>query len=473
MNETLIFYNTLTKKKEAFVSQHPGKVGLYVCGPTVYDYLHIGNWRSYIFADTLRRVLEHTGYEVRHIMNITDVGHLTADDLAQGDSGEDKMLKKALAENTTPEAIASFYEDYFYQGMQSLNILPAHYYPRATAHIPQMIALIKQLLERGHAYVSNGFVFYDVTTFQEYGKLSGNNLEQLEVGARLESHPDKRHPWDFALWLRAPKDHLMQWSSPWGQGYPGWHIECSAMSQEYLGDTLDIHTGGEDNIFPHHEAEIAQSEGATGKTFSRFFLHTRHMMVNGQKMAKSKGDFLTLEDIYGKGFDAMDLRLVYLGAHYRSQMNFTEPSLTQAKKNKEKLFGIYARLLEQSAETPRPVASKNLDKFLEALHDDLNTPLALAKVLELATEQNKMLDKKEEFDASRALEDWQIVFSLFGLRFTHLTLDIPVEVQKLAALRQEAREEKDFIQSDKYREKIAKLGYTVKDTESGFEIQSL
>ncbi len=473
MNDTLVFYNALTKHRDSFVPVHPGKVGLYVCGPTVYGDLHIGNWRSYIFADTLRRVLEQSGYEVRQIVNITDVGHLTADDIAQGDSGEDKIVKKALAENKTPEAIARFYEDSFHEGVSELNILPAHYYPRATAHVTQMIALIELLLERGHAYVSQGAVFYDVTTFAGYGKLSGNNLEQLEVGARLEPHPDKRHAWDFALWLPAPKEHLMKWPSPWGLGYPGWHIECSAMSQEYLGDTLDIHTGGEDNIFPHHEAEIAQSEGATGKTFSNFFLHTRHLLVNGQKMSKSKGSLLTLRDIYEKGYDAMDLRLVFLGAHYRSQMNFTETSLSQAKKTKEKLFGIYTRLLTQAKEVSRPVASTRLKDFLEALHDDLNTPLALSRALELVTAQNKLLDSKESFDAQKALRDWQVIFFLFGLRYTPVQTVVPEEVQKLASRRQEARTAKDFAKADEYREQIEALGYTVKDGENGFEIASL
>lgn len=473
MNEHPVFYNTLSKQKEPFEPLHPGKAGLYVCGPTVYGYVHIGNWRAYVFADTLRRVLEHNGYEVREIMNITDVGHLTADDVAQGDSGEDKILKKALAENKTPESIASFYENYFYEGVKALNILSAHYYPRATAHIPQMISLIEALLERGHAYVANGAVFYDVTTFPDYGKLSGNTLEALEVGARLEPHPDKRHPWDFALWLPAPKEHLMQWPSPWGHGYPGWHIECSAMSQEYLGDTLDIHTGGEDNIFPHHEAEIAQSEGATGKTFSHFFLHARHMMVNGEKMAKSKGNFFTLEDIYEKGYDAMDLRMVYLGSHYRSQMNFTDTSLNQARKNKEKLFGIYSRLLSQTSESARPVANKDLAAFLGAMNDDLNTPLALAKALELASEYNRALDAQEDMNATEALQNFQIIFEIFGLRFSQATTSVPEEVQSLAVLRQEARAQKDFAKADEYRVQIEALGYMVKDTDSGFEITPL
>src|SRR6185369_5362975 len=336
----MLLYNTLSKQKEEFTPLHAGKVGMYVCGPTVYSYIHIGNIRAYVFADTLRRLLEDAGYEVRMIKNITDVGHLTADDVAQGDTGEDKIEKKAKAEKKTPAEIADFYETYAFAAEKAMNIEPAHYTPRATAHVKQMIKLIEELIEKGHAYEKNGNVFFDVTTFKNYGKLSGNTLENLEVGARLEEHPDKKNPWDFALWLRAPKEHLMHWPSPWGEGYPGWHIECSAMSMEYLGDTFDIHTGGEDNIFPHHEAEIAQSESVTDKPFVRYFLHTRHMLVNGEKMSKSKGNFFTLEDLLEKGFTQMDFRMALLGSHYRSQMNFSWEAMEQAKKNKETLFNV-------------------------------------------------------------------------------------------------------------------------------------
>lgn len=473
MTSDLVFYNTLTKSKVPFESLHPGKVGLYTCGPTVYDVIHIGNIRAYLFADTLRRVLENAGYEVRHIKNITDVGHLTADDIAQGDSGEDRITKKALSERKTPEEIANFYTDYFLETEEKLNILPAHFFPRATAHVMQMIKLIEELMANDHAYEVNGNVFYDVTSFSEYGKLSGNTLEKLKVGARLEEHPDKKNPWDFALWLKAPEGHLMRWTAPWSEGYPGWHIECSAMSMEYLGDTLDIHTGGEDNIFPHHEAEIAQSEGVTNKTFVNYWLHTRHLLIDGVKMSKSKGNFTTFEDIQEKGYGAMDVRMLMLSSHYRSQMNFTWDALEQAKKNKEKLFGIYARLLNQAEEVSRPVASEGLQFFLEALYDDLNTPLALSRALEFATIQNKLLDSKEPFDVQQALQDWQIIFQLFGLLYIPLNSEIPEEIQKLALLRQEARATKDFTQADTYRTEIEARGYSIKDVGESFEIQPL
>ena len=278
----ITLHNTLTKKKEPFEPIHAGKVGMYTCGPTVYGKVHIGNIRAYMTADLLRRVLEHAGFEVRHIKNITDVGHLTEDDVAQGDSGEDKIEKKARTEKKTPEEIARFYENYFRETEKKMNIRPAHFFPRATAHVPQMIALIEILIRKNHAYEKNGNVFLDVTSFENYGQLSGNTLDRLKVGARLEEHPDKRHSWDFALWLKAPVGHLMHWASPWSEGYPGWHIECSAMSMEYLGEQFDIHTGGEDNIFPHHEAEIAQSECATGHaSFARYWIHSRHLLFNG------------------------------------------------------------------------------------------------------------------------------------------------------------------------------------------------
>lgn len=243
------FYNTLSKTKEEFKPINPGKIGMYTCGPTVYGYIHIGNIRAYMLSDIIRRYLEYRGYEVRLIKNITDVGHLTEDDVAQGDSGEDKMLKAANKEKKKPEDIAKFYEEYFKQTEKEMNILPAQYFPRATAHVPQMIKIIEGLIQKGFAYEKNGNVFFDVTKFSDYGKLSGNTLENLKIGARLEEHPDKKNPWDFALWLKAPEKHLLKWNSPWSSGYPGWHIECSAMSTEYLGNTIDIHTGGEDNIF--------------------------------------------------------------------------------------------------------------------------------------------------------------------------------------------------------------------------------
>ncbi len=471
---TMQLYNTLHKKKEEFVPLYPGKVGMYVCGPTVYDRVHIGNLRSWTFADTLRRTFEDAGYEVRLIKNITDVGHMTADDTGQGDQGEDKVAKKALAEKKTPHEVAEFYEEYFHWAEKELNILPAHYFPRATAHVKQMIGLIEDLIAKGHAYEKNGNVFLDVTTFPHYGALSGNTLEHLKVGARLEEHPDKKNPWDFALWLKSPVNHLMHWSSPWSEGYPGWHIECSAMSMEYLGDTLDIHTGGEDNIFPHHEAEIVQSEGVTEKPFVRYFLHSRHMLINGEKMSKSKGNFLVLDDILEKGYSAMDIRLLFVGAHYRSQMNFTWEALEQAKRNKETLWGIVERL---SALTPGHNqgtafdGAAYLDDFRQAMQDDLNTPVALSVALELAKKSNSLLDDNEVVQSEVLRSVFEKMFFLLGL--TTEVVAIPAEVDELARARVVARDAKDFTLADRLRGEIETQGYRVEDVATGYRVKKI
>ncbi|MBP5993765.1 MAG: cysteine--tRNA ligase [Candidatus Moranbacteria bacterium] len=458
-------HNTLTKSKELFEPINPGKVGLYTCGPTVYDFAHIGNLRSFVFSDTLRRVLERAGYEVRHIKNITDVGHMTADDVAQGDSGEDKIAKKALSEHKTPEEIARFYEERFREDEAAMHILPAHYFPRATAHIPHMIKTIEALIESGHAYEKNGNVFFDVTSFKPYGALSGNTLEKLKVGARLEEHPDKRHPWDFALWLKAPAGHLMHWTSPWSEGYPGWHIECSSMSQEYLGDSFDIHTGGEDNIFPHHEAEIAQSECSTGKPFVRYWIHSRHILVDGTKMSKSKGNFYRLADILERGFTPMDLRLSFLSAHYRSQMNFTWESLEQARKNKESIFKAYARV-ESAAMTETGLsAAPFLERFIAACEDDLNTPLGLAILQELVREVNSRLDAGESLRAD-VRSAFEMIFSVFGLAI-EASASVPTDILALAEAREAARSAKDFTEADRLRDEVATRGYTIEDTPEG------
>lgn len=459
------FYNTLTKRKETFEPLYQGKVGIYACGPTVYDYIHIGNLRAYVFSDTLRRALEHEGYEVRLIRNITDVGHMTDDNVDQGDTGEDKMEKKARAEKKSPTEIAAFYEDYFHRTEAAMNFLPAHFYPRATAHVTQMIRMIEILIEKGYAYEKNGNVFFDVTSFPQYGRLSGNTLEHLKVGARLKEHPDKRHPWDFALWLKAPQEHLMRWSSPWGEGYPGWHIECSAMGLEYLGDTFDIHTGGEDNIFPHHEAEIAQSESATGKPFARYFLHNRHLLVDGEKMSKSKGNFHTLEGIIEKGYSPMDLRMLFLSAHYRSQMNFTWEGLAQAKKNRETLFSLTERIEDQGIVPGPNITAGPREEFLAAIHDDLNTPLALSILLAFATIANTTIDRSEPFDSPSAKTFLKEAFGIFGLKQEQASA--PKEVQALAGLRETARADKDFAAADEFRDRILAAGWTVEDTPQG------
>jgi len=474
----LKLYNTLTNQKEEFEPINPGKVNMYSCGPTVYSYIHIGNLRAYITADTLRRYLEYRGFEVRQIKNITDVGHLTDDDVDQGDSGDDKMLKAAKKEKKTPTEIARFYENYAKETEQEMNILPAQFFPRATEHIPQMISLIETLLKKGFAYENNGNVFFDVTKFDDYGKLSGNTLEKLNIGSRLsEPHPDKKNQWDFALWLKAPDNHIMKWDSPWSVGYPGWHIECSAMSMEYLGTTFDIHTGGEDNIFPHHEAEIAQSECANGVKFVNYWVHNRHLMFDGAKMSKSKGTLLTLEDIKEKGFTAQDLRIIYILSHYRSQMNFTWKSLEQAKKNRKTIENFLQRLRSFESVTTPDSKKVDIDKFRnnfeEAMDDDLNTPLALSVLLSLITETNTLMDDEILYNTDEINRYFEKACNALGIDTEIKTKRVSAEITKLAQERKIARENKDYDLSDELRDKIKEKGYKIKDIGDDFELTEL
>ncbi len=470
----LKLYNTLTKQKEEFKPINPGKVSIYSCGPTVYSYIHIGNLRTYVASDVLRRYLEYIGYEVRAIQNITDVGHLTDDDIAQGDSGDDKMEKAAKKEKKTPIEIARFYESYAKETELTLNILPAHFFPRATEHIPQMITIIQKLVEKGFAYEENGNVFFDVTKFKEYGKLSGNTLDKLNIGARLSNpHPDKKNQWDFALWLKAPDNHVMRWDSPWSTGYPGWHIECSAMSMEYLGETFDIHTGGEDNIFPHHEAEIAQSESANNKKFVNYWIHARHLLFNGAKMSKSKGTLLTLEDIKKRGFDARDLRIAFLSSQYNSQMNFTWETLKQARKNKQTIQNFINNI--------KKIPSNNIDnkeinivryknKFESAMNDNLNTPLALSVLFSLITNTNSLLNTQAPTNTTEVINFFEKACRALGIEMKFETTQIPNEILALAQKRQQARQNKDYKLSDELRNKLKEKGYEIKDIKNNFEL---
>ncbi|RLJ05241.1 MAG: cysteine--tRNA ligase [Candidatus Aenigmatarchaeota archaeon] len=474
----LRFYNTMTRKKEVFKPLEKGTVKMYNCGPTVYNFAHIGNFRAYMLADLLRRYLEYKGYKVMQVMNITDVGHMSIDEVADS-TGEDKIEKKAKEEKKTPWEIAEFYTKAFLEDSRSLNLKEPMVRPKATEHIKEMIELIEKLIEKGYAYEVNGSVYFDVFKFKDYGKLSGNTLEKLKAGAggRVEENPEKKHPLDFALWIHNPR-HIMQWDSPWGKGHPGWHIECSAMSMKYLGETLDIHTGGEDNIFPHHECEIAQSEGATGKTFVRYWLHTRHLVVEGKKMSKRLGNFYTLRDLVAKGHNPKAIRFLLLSAHYRTKMNFTEEALKGAEKTVKSMMEFMESLknVKEGRENPeiKKLVEKTKKEFEDALDDDLNISPALSAIFNLMKEVNKKIDSKEigKEDAElvmRAMERFDMVLGLdLGKEKLWFSLDeAETEVKEKLLKREELRKEKKWEEADKIRNELKEMGIVVEDTPEG------
>ena len=467
----MFLYNTLTKKKEEFVSQNDNKVLMYSCGPTVYDYAHIGNLRTYLSVDFLRRTLEYIGYKVIQIKNITDVGHLTQDDI---DGGEDKVSLRAQSEGLSPKEIARHYEEIFKEDEEKLNIESAKTYPRATEYIEKMVEAIKLLIEKDFAYEKDGAVFFDITKAKEYGKLSGNTLEKLEAGSRITPDSRKRNPFDFYLWRPAEKNHLMKWSSPWGEGYPGWHIECSVMSKDCLqSDIIDIHTGGEDNIFPHHENEIAQSRALNNvKDPVKFWFHPRHLIVEGEKMSKSKNNFYTLKDLKKMGYEPLVFRLLVFSAHYRSPVDFSFTALDQAKKNLETIREFLRRL---SIIKNNSGASVSLDshknEFVTALTDDLDTPRALASIFNLMTEVNKLIDedKLDSKDAERITTLILAFDNVLGLNLL-FNEEIPVEIIELGEERAQLKKEKKFDEADKIRKEIEERGYEINDLGNTFDI---
>ncbi len=470
-------YNTLTRQVEPFKPVKRGRAHVYNCGPTVYSYVHIGNLRSFLFADLLRRLLDREGYEVTQVMNLTDVGHMLAD----ADVGEDKLEYAAAKEGKTPEQVADHYADAFFKDIADLDIRRAHVYPRASRHVAEMMALISRLLEAGHAYkvTENGgtSVYYDVSSFPQYGELSGNSVENLDPGARIEVRDSKKHPADFALWIHNPK-HFMQWEAPWGKGYPGWHIECSAMAMKYLGETLDIHTGGEDNKFPHHECEIAQSEGATGKPFAKYWLHVTHLLVEGEKMSKSKGNFFTLGELRAKGYAAREVRYLLLSAHYRQQLNFTFAGLDAARGALKRLDD-FADALKHAAPTatgrPTTYGRKALKKVTAGLQNDLNAAEALAQVFEYVSEMNAKMaaGKLTERDRLSAKEFLAGVGDLFGFQFGQDVdpATLPPSITALIEKRDKAREERCFAEADRLRDEIKTAGYVIEDTPEGRRIK--
>lgn len=473
----LKFYNSLTKKKEVFTPLNEGRVNMYVCGPTVYDHPHIGHAKSYVSFDVIVRYLRYVGYKVRYVQNITDVGHLTDN----ADAGEDKILKRAQRERVEPAELVEIYTKSYFEDMDALNNLRPDISPRATAHIPEQIELIEKLIEKGFAYASNGSVYFDVRKFAEYGKLSGRIQEELEAGARIEINPEKRNPSDFALWKKAETSHIMRWKSPWGEGFPGWHLECSAMSMKYLGTTLDIHGGGIENIFPHHECEIAQSEAANKSPFVRYWIHNNMVTVNGQKMGKSLGNFITLKDAFNK-YPPLTIRFFILTTHYRSPLDFSNEALDAADKGLERLHNTIINLQERlnfakDGQTPADIYNK-LDQFkkafIEAMDEDINTSGAIAVLFDLSKYVNTLLDSGQDI-SKKCLEDINELYQRLGGNILGIIpkvfksdkkgeIDALNNVMKvLIDTRNELRKAKQWQLSDFIRTKLSEIGIALDD----------
>lgn len=468
----LKLFNTLTRQKEEFKPLKEGLVTMYNCGLTVYDYATIGNLRAYTFVDVLRRYLEYQGFTVRQVINFTDVGHMFED----VDIGEDKMEAAVKRERKDPWAVAEFYIKAFLEDSKKMGFEEPMVRPKATEHIEDMIALTKKLLDKGYAYEVNGSVYFDVAKFKDYGKLSGNTVEKLKTGAggKVEFNPDKRNQFDFALWINDPK-HIMNWRSPWCEkGYPGWHIECSAMSMKYLGETLDIHTGGVDNLFPHHENEIAQSEAATDKKFVNYWLHNEHLLVEGERMGKSLGNYYTLKDIEAKGYDARSLRYVLFATHYRQQLNFTFAGLEAAKNAIGRLVNFMRRLKQAngkgSGEEVKRLMKEAQRGFEEAMDDDINVGIALAAIFDFVRDVNKLMD-----DNVLSSEEAEEVYGLMG-RFDKVLgvigevkkeEKLPAEAEELIRKREKARKAKDWETADKIRAQLKAMGIVIEDTPEG------
>ena len=453
----LTLFNTASRQKEEFHPREAGVVRMYTCGPTVYRYVHLGNLRSYLMADWLRSILEYLRYRVVHVKNITDVGHMRQELL---DRGEDKMIAAALAEGKTPAQIAEFYTEAFRQDEAAINIKPASVYPKATEHVPEMIELTKKLVENGIAYQVNGNVYFDVTRYAGYGRLSANLLTSLLEGVRVEADPQKRNQTDFALWKLAEPGRMVKWPSPWGEGFPGWHIECSAMSMKYLGEQLDLHTGGVDNIFPHHEDELAQSEAATGKQFVRYWVHGQHLLADGLKMAKSTGNSYTLSDIVAQGFEPMAFRYLCLTTHYRARLNFTFSSLRAAQKA---LIRLRRSMWQWQQAGGEPDESESADwwgRFFGAATDDMALPKAVATLWDLMHSPARPATKLAVFlEADKILR----------LRLTESLAELADQQPpaELVARREAARRVGDYATANRQRDQIERLGFRVQDGKDG------
>ena len=484
MENSLFIYNTLTHRKELFKPLHAPHVGLYVCGPTVYGDGHLGHARPAITFDVLYRYLTHLGYKVRYVRNITDVGHLEHD----ADEGEDKIAKKARLEKLEPMEVVQHYTLRYHKAMERLNVLPPSIEPHASGHIIEQIAFVQKILDAGYAYVSEGSVYFDVEKYNRdhhYGKLSGRNIDELlETTRELDGQTEKRRSIDFALWKKAAPEHIMHWPSPWSEGFPGWHMECSAMGTKYLGEEFDIHGGGMDLMFPHHECEIAQSVAALGHETVHYWMHNNMITINGQKMGKSLGNFITLDEFFSgshplltQAFSPMTIRFFILQAHYRSTVDFSNEALQASEKGLARLMEAYERLqkIVPAAQSTIDVSGLR-DRCEEAMCDDLNTPIVISHLFDACKAINTIADGKATI-AATDLEELKATFKLFvedilGLQTADNSADNTTykkAVDLLLEIRRQAKQNKDWATSDKIRNELTAIGFTIKDTKDGFE----
>lgn len=457
----IYFYNTLSKKKEKF-KPIEDKVKIYSCGPTVYKDATIGNMRTNIFQDNLRRTLEYNGYKIKHAMNITDVGHLVSD----GDDGEDKMEKSAREEGKSPLEIAEYYTKRFFKDLERLNIEIPEVICKATDHIQEMLEFVEKLVEKGFAYETSTAIYFDVEKLDEYGILSGIDLRNQKAGARVEVDEEKKNPYDFALWIKAPENHIQKWDSPWGKSYPGWHIECSAMSRKYLGEEFDIHTGGIDLIPTHHENEIAQSKGYCGKIPAHYWMHGEFLLINGGKMSKSLGNVYLLQDIIDRGYDPLVYKLFCYTIQYRKKLNFTWEGMDSAATALDRLKDGYQKHLEGNEVVEEELIEKYRNAFKEAINDDLNMPVAMSVVWDVvknSLKSKQLADLLLEFDRVMGLE----------IDKKKEEDEIPQEIKDLLEQRKQARANKDFAKSDELRDMIRENGYLVKDTKDGQTVEKI
>ena len=457
----LYFYNTLTKEKQEFEPLKGNEVRMYTCGPTVYYFAHIGNLRAYLFMDTLRRVLKYNGYTLKHVMNITDVGHLVSD----ADEGEDKMLKAARRENKNPYEIAEFYMKAFLKDIDKLNIDRPEIIARATEHIDVMEQYVKKIIENGYTYQTDDTIYFDTSKLKNYGILSGKKIEDQKAGARVDFDQNKKNISDFALWIKAPENHIMKWDTFFGKCYPGWHLECSAMGYKYLGEEFDIHTGGIDHIPIHHENEIPQAQGFCGKIPARFWMHVNFLTVNGGKMSKSLNNLYTLEDLKEKGYEPLTYRMFNFTSNYRNKINFTWEAMDAAKTALSRLREGYLKHSEGTEKVSEEELSELENRFHEAINDDLNMPMAMSIVWDIIRKPNKSKDYQN------LLLKFDEVLGLDLKNYQKEENEIPEDIQELVNQRNEARSNKNWAESDRIRDILITKGYTVKDSKEGTIIE--